>query len=110
MGDVRLNYVVRADADGLRPGQCTVRGASRDGRFFYALLFVVHRDDRPAETTTIRVLINIGGAFDGHGVGGRTWGFQKVGDGLWSVSPSIDVGPEWHHTPDVVGVPDEPPW
>ena len=103
-------------------GECAVRGA-RDsaGRAWWQLWALVRRADS-GDPFYVAVPVNPGGPYLEVGPSGRrTWGLTRVADGVWQVSPSIDVlgalredgtrAPSpWHETPRVVGVPAGERW
>jgi hypothetical protein len=130
VADVALIYRTHIEApeiESLKLGECCIRKcADALGNRWWNLWFFVRRDDDPNETIEVAVPINPGFGFPREGPGGKTWGFTKTEDGIWIVSPSIDVVRDvlirphpnrhgnlqslWHHTPSVTGVPDGERW
>lgn len=110
-----MNLAYRAcDLDELAPGECTVR-RSRDeaGVRTWRLWFCV-RDEIGPDAGVV-VLLSVGlnpgaGPVDAADPEARRWGFVRVAQGTWQVTPSIDVADVWHHTPRVVGAPEPAPW
>jgi hypothetical protein len=112
-----------SEVDDLEIGRCVVRWCGSGGRRWPMFWMRVLRETDGAPDT-FAVPLNPGGPFLEQGPGGRTWGFAKTGDGVWQVSPSINVcvsrvphpgerpteASLWHQTPRVVGVPEPPPW
>ncbi len=72
------------------------------------------------------VAVNPGGVFAESGQAGRrTWGLTKTTEGIWQISPSINIlvdsrdphpgahptsASAWHQTPAIVGVPSGEKW
>lgn len=127
MSDIALQYKTHADrpyVEDLQPGECCIRSAAQEGgEPWWMLWFCVMRDGTNTREVAA-VPINVRGEAEEHGPGGRTWGFKLDVGGVWQVSPSINVldhpdgllvhageHPDtslvsvWHHTPDVVYVP-----
>ncbi len=131
MGDVVLQYrthTERPEIESLLPEECCIRLAGdSSGARWWNLWFYVTRDGT-SELCDLAVPLNPNGPFLPSGPGGKHWGFNKTAAGVWSVSPSINVlaaagsatqlhpgdhpiaASLWHHTPDVIGVPDGEPW
>jgi len=121
-----LNYRSFVLVDDLQVGECTIHAASDGARRWWQLWFYVAREtDGVPEAFVVPVFPN--GSYHEDGAGGRTWGFTAAGQGLWQVSPSINVVQDgdakaihagqhptlpslWHQTPRVVGVPDGERW
>ena len=108
-------------------GECTLRRcANADGTTWWNLWFRVAREtDGVPEVFEVPVIPR--GAYTEAGPGGRSWGLNDQGGGVWQVSPSINVvntgngsathpGDHstlpslWHKTPSVEGVPTGEPW
>lgn len=119
-----LRYRSFVDVEDLEVGECTMhRCLNGNGPAEYWHLWCrVLREDN-GQSLDFCVPVNPGGAFDENGIGGKTWGLTRAGDGRWQFSPSINVladrqlhpGPHdapsmWHQTPAVVGVPDGEAW
>lgn len=96
--------------------ECVIRSAlGAQSRAWWQLWTWVRRDDT-GEPFYVAAPVNPNGPYLDIGPGGRhTWGLTRVADGVWQVSPSIDVlgdlrpdgtrGPSlWHQTPRIVGV------
>jgi hypothetical protein len=132
MSDFTLRYAgYHKPIEDLAVGECTVRPcAEPNGTTSYLLWFYV-LDDEGVALETLEVPIIPNGLFTPAGPGGRSWGFTRAGAGVWQVSPSINVLPHpvtpgakfihpgnhptittshWHHTPEVLGVPEGEPW
>lgn len=119
-----LHYRSFVDVGDLKLGECTVHRAV-DGtgqRRYWNLWFYVAREtDGVAEAFCVPV--NPGGTYS-EVAGWKTWGLTKTGEGVWQVSPSINVlgtrephpgehpsaGSLWHQTPSIDGVPDADTW
>lgn len=132
MSDFTLRYAgFHVDPGELKEGECTIRLAKREGAAAYPLLWFFVRDDEGVRLEIEGVPIAPNGSYTETGIGGRTWGFMRASSGVWVVSPSINVLPHphypgqtivhagehpeiatssWHHTPQVVGVPDGEAW
>ena len=129
-GPMDLTYRSFARVLELGLDECTIRRARvMDGsRVWWHIWFHVTRET-DGVPDFFCVPISPNGVYTESGPGGRTWGLQPAGDGIWQVSPSIDVlddlavraeregkprPPEskslWHKTPRVVGVPDGEAW
>ena len=117
-----LTYRSAVEIDALGIGECTIRRAVDGDVAYWRLWFCVARDS-DAQVDVFSVPIHPGGGYEATPRWGKTWGFQRTGDGAWQVSPSINVlgsrdphpgeHPEaslWHHTPLVIGVPDGEIW
>lgn len=125
---MNLTYRSHTRIEDLRPNECTIHpAADGSGKRWWLLWASVYRDDRAGELIDIAVPVNPGHGYVENGAGGRTWGLANVGGGTWRASPSINVIDEsgarwlhpgvheaapsiWHHTPDIIGVPDDDPW
>ena len=115
-----------AFVDELGLNECTIHQCKElSGALSWRMWFCVAREtDGVVKIFAVPLIPR--GAYTETGPGGRSWGFQPQGGGVWQVSPSINVldvsGCEkypgehpalpslWHQTPSVVGVPDGEPW
>lgn len=107
-----------AEIGELQLNQCTLRWTGDGFKRWLMLWFRVTRETDGVEQD-FAVPVNPGGNYQEAGPGGKTWGFNQNAEGVWQVSPSINVlvtkevhpGPHpteqslWHQTPDIVGVP-----
>lgn len=108
MSDATLRYETCALED-LPVGACVVRRTRDDAGPHWMLWFRV-RDEVGADSGAV-VLLAVPVSARGPGESPRrTWGLTRVAPDTWQVSPSIDVADVWHHTPRIVGVPEEAPW
>jgi len=115
MVDAVLRYVDRL-LDELAPGECTFRRARlADGTRQWRLWFVVLNEVEPdaGVRTLLSVAIAPGGpAVDAADPTTRAWALTRVATGRWAwdVAPSINARDVWHHTPQIIDVPEPPPW
>ena len=125
MSDISLQYKSHAMIDSLRLGECTIhRAGNSNGSKWWNLWMCVARDSDKQEDYFC-VPVNPNYDLVPNGPGGRHWGLKKTGAGIWTVTPSVNVlsnnhvypGPHpnritslWHHTPDIVFVPDGESW
>lgn len=125
---MNLAYRSFVPVEALKPNECTIhRAADSEGRRWWLLWANVYRDDKVGELIDIAVPVNPGGGYIEAGPGGKTWGLNDVGGGIWAISPSINVidvagshrahpGPHqtaqsiWHQTPCLVGMPTPYQW
>ena len=123
-----MNLIYRSHAriNDLAPGECTIHRAADGPHRWWLLWFYVALDTQPNVFEDFAVPIEPNGFAEVNGAGGRTWGFKKTAEGVWQVSPSINVLDNrravgvgsgevtglsiWHHTPSVIGVPDGESW
>lgn len=127
-----LKYRPHAQIDDLAINEATVHRASGAGPARWWVLWFVALRDTDGQPETFCVPINPEGPFVEQGPGGRTWSIscpagtmQAKADGThnWQISPSINVLDDlgavagthlrpsiWHHTPEIVGVPDSESW
>ena len=123
-GDV-LKYRSFVMVEELAIDECTIHHATKGDAKFLNFWFYVNRDsDGQPEVFCVPVIPN--GSYTENGLGGRSWGLTRSGDG-WQISPSIDVYTDadakavragqprheaslWHNTPRVVDVPDGEAW
>ena len=132
MSDAPLKYVPRAHADDLAPFECTIHRASGSNAARWWLLWFCAPRDSDGITELFAVPVNPLGVYIENGPGGRTWGLslppasvQEIAPGThnWLITPSINVldtrdavagthhWPSlWHHTPEIIGVPDDEVW
>lgn len=117
---VTLRYRSNVCVGDLEVGECTIHRASdSSGKRWWLLWFRVNRetDGQPED---FAAPVNPNGGWIEAGPGGKTWGLNRAGMGVWSISPSINViniravhpGEHelpslWHQTPDLIGVPDD---
>ena len=112
-----LAYRVVESIGDLSLGECTIRSArDGEGRAWWQLWTWVRREDN-GEPFYMGAPVNPNGPYMEVGPSGKkTWGLARVTDGVWQVSPSIDVLGDllpdgtrkpslWHQTPRIVGVP-----
>jgi hypothetical protein len=126
MSTVALQYRSHARIEELALGECTMhRAGTSTARWWLLWVHVARETDGQSEDIAVPVIP--GGQYTENGPGGRTWGLNKTGPGIWTVSPSINVLNDddarlvvaghaptgqslWHQTPDIVYVPDDEPW
>ena len=129
MSDFTLTYRSGVPIENLMLNECTIRPCRlNDGdESWWNLWFYVAREtDGVPQIFEAHILPR--SPFIEYGPGGRGWGFNDEGGGVWQVSPSINIlntgdggklihpGPHptlpslWHKTPSVVGVPAGEPW
>jgi hypothetical protein len=117
-----LRYRHFVDVDSLALNECTVHACSDGVHRWWQLWFHVARET-DGQLEAFVVPIAPGGSYaeiDGR----KTWGLAALGDGVWQVSPSINVTKErethpgvwekcgslWHQTPKIIEVPDGVQW
>jgi hypothetical protein len=114
----------------LKLNECTIRSTAGPGCAYWQLWAWV-TGEVGERLGFVAVPVLVGGQYTEQGPSGRrTWGLTRVSDGVWQISPSIDVrthvdavGKEcakdapgarevswWHQTPRVVGVADGERW
>lgn len=114
-----LRYRAGASPDDLALDECVVRRASDSIGSHLRLWFYVRCADDQEHWFSVAVAP--GSTYSE--TPRRTWGMTRTAPGTWQVSPSINVltsretvggtHPDeslWHETPQIVGVPDPPPW
>lgn len=120
---MNLLYRAKCTVDDLEIGQCTIHRATNAQAARWWLLWFYANRETDGQPEWFGVPVSPGGVYTENGPGGRTWGLQRTGVGIWQVSPSINVlddrdaaaGPQkyrsiWHQTPALMGVPDDEPW
>ena len=124
-GDV-LKYRPFVMIDDLSVDECTIhRSRSVEATWWNLWLHVLRDTDSQSEIVCVPVIPN--GSYTENGPGGKSWGLTRTEDGVWQISPSINVFSDenakrirgglprhdqsiWHHTPKIVGVPSGESW
>jgi hypothetical protein len=132
VSDFVLQYVPNTMIHDIAIGQCTIHRASGSTAARWWLLWFSVRRDTDGQQELFCVPVNPGGGYLDSGPGGKTWGLTcpssahqpDTGRKDWQISPSINVledsrdahpgphpsGSAWHHTPEILNVPDGEPW
>ncbi|HEY2509835.1 MAG TPA: hypothetical protein VGI39_03235 [Polyangiaceae bacterium] len=130
--DTVLRYRSKAMIEDLAVGECTLHRASGSGAARWWQLWIYALRDTDGQPEYFCVPVNPRGGYLEKGPGGKTWGlvcpgasFYPVDPGTknWVIGPSINVLGDrdavagahaqasiWHHTPEIVGVPEDEPW
>jgi hypothetical protein len=112
-----LAYRTLNSLEDLTVGCAAIRSAKKDGGVKWWMLWIcVATRDSP--TDFVAVPVDTLRPYHEDGPHGRTWGLSRAAEGVWVVSPSIDVKESaaagaasvWHENVRLVGVPLSEPW
>jgi len=125
-----LTYRSMVYVEDLKPNECTIHRAITAGGTRYWLLWFYVARETDGFLEDFAVPVNPNGSYTEAVPYGKTWGLTKTTEGVWQISPSINVanmsndagarqmlvGQQptgrslWHQTPRLVGVPISQPW